>query len=129
MQESGIVKSILAGLVLLVATSAMAANKGSLQVGNSISVNGTQLQPGNYKLQWEGNGPNVELSILKGKNVVVTTTAHVIELSSPAMGDAATVQTSGDGTRSLAEVRFGGKRFALAIGDAAPKAEMQSSAK
>ena len=58
-------KSLFLGLALLLATSAFAANKGSLQVQEPITVNGTKLAAGDYKLQWDGTGPSVELSIMQ----------------------------------------------------------------
>ena len=60
-------KSFFLGLALLLATSAFAANKGSLSVQEPVTINGTQLKPGDYKVQWDGNGPSVELSITQGK--------------------------------------------------------------
>ena len=48
-------KSLFLGLALLLATSAFAANKGSLTVQEPMTVNGTQLKPGDYKVQWDGN--------------------------------------------------------------------------
>ena len=45
-------KSLFLGLALLLATSAFAANKGSLSVQEPITVNGTQLAPGDYNVEW-----------------------------------------------------------------------------
>jgi hypothetical protein len=104
-------KSLFLGLALLLATSAFAANKGSLQVQEPLNVNGTKLAPGDYKVQWDGTGPNVEMSILKGKT------------GSASPSDAAVVKNNGDGTKSLSEVRLNGKKFALAVGEEAAKAD------
>ena len=71
------------GLALLLASSAFAATKASLQLSNPVMVNGTKLKPGDYKVEWEGTGPNVELSIMQGKNVVAKVPAHVVELQRP----------------------------------------------
>jgi len=116
-------KSLFLGLALLLATSAFAANKGSLQVQEPINVNGTKLAPGDYKVQWDGAGPNVEMSILKGKNVVTKVPAHVVDLGAASPSDAAVVKNNGDGTKSLSEVRLSGKKFALAVGEEAAKAD------
>ena len=115
-------KSLFLGLALLLATSAFAANKGSLSVQEPITVNGTQLSPGDYKVQWEGTGPNVELSITQGKKVVAKVPAHMVDLGAPSPSDAAVVKNNG-GTRSLSEVRLGGKKFAFSIGEETSKAE------
>jgi lipopolysaccharide export system protein LptC len=116
-------KSLILGLALLLATSAFAANKGSLQVQEPLTVNGTRLAPGEYKVQWDGAGPNVELSILDGKKVVAKVPAHMIDLDRPSTTDSAVVKNNGDGTRTLSEVRLNGKKFSLAVGEEAAKAD------
>ncbi len=119
-------KGLLLGLALLLATSAFAAaNKGSMQLLNPVTVSGKQLPAGDYSVKWDGNGPNVELNILKGNKVVATTPARLIDLSQKPNGDAAVVKNNDDGSKSLSEIRFGGKRYALAIGQ--ETASMDSS--
>jgi hypothetical protein len=86
-------------------------------LSNPTTVNGTKLKPGSYKLEWEGTGPNVQLSIIQGKNVVAKVPAHVVDLPSPAANTAAVTKQNNDGTTSLSEVRFGGKKYALDLGD------------
>jgi len=116
-------KSLFLGLALLLATSAFAANKGSLQVQEPLTVNGTKLAPGDYKVQWDGTGPSVELSIMQGKKVVAKVPAHVVDLDKPSSMDAAVVKNNGDGTKVLSEVRLSGKKFSLAGGEEAAKAD------
>ena len=113
MKFATVSKSLVLGLALLLASSAFAGTRGSLQLYNPVTVNGTTLKPGDYKLQWEGNGPSVELSIMQGKNVIAKVPAHVIELQTPSANDAAVVKEDGAGTSSLAGIRFQGKKFAL----------------
>ena len=120
-------KSLVLGLALVLASSAFAATKGSLQLSNPVTVNGTQLKPGNYKLQWEGSGPNVELSILQGKNVVAKAPAHVIALQTPSANDAAVTRQNGSGPNSLAGVRFQGKTIALELANASDSMQAGSS--
>jgi len=114
---------------LLLATSAFAANKGSLQVSDPVTVSGKQLAPGAYTVKWEGNGPNVELNILQGKKVVATMPARLIDLNRSADGDSAVVRKNDDGSRTLAEIRFAGKKYALALGNESAKAEAGDSTK
>lgn len=116
-------KSFFLGLALLLATSAFAVNKGSLSVQEPVTINGTQLKPGDYKVQWDGNGPSVELSITQGKKVIAKVPAHLVNLEVPSQSDAAVVRNNGDGTKSLSEVRFSGKKFSLAVGEEAAKAD------
>jgi hypothetical protein len=116
--KSQLVKSLVLGLALMLAASAFALSKGSLQLSNAVTLNGTTLKPGEYKVQWEGSGPNVEVSILKGKNVVATTTAHVVDLQSPSDNDAALTHQNDSGPNTLSGLRFQGKKFALELTDA-----------
>jgi hypothetical protein len=122
-------KSMILGLALLLASSAFAATKGSLQLSNPVTVNGTQLKAGDYKVEWDGAGPNVEISILKGKNVVAKVPAHVVELQMPATSDAAVTRLNSGGPSTLAGLRFQGKKTALEFGDASDTMQAQGSSK
>ena len=120
-------KSLVLGLALMLASSAFAATKASLQLQSQVTVNGTKLKPGDYKVQWEGTGPNVEVSIMQGKNVVAKTQARVVDLSAPSANNAAVTTKNGDGTSALSGVRFEGKKFALELGEAADSMQSGSS--
>jgi len=117
MKFSTVSKSLVVGLALLLASSAFAATKADLSLPDQVTVNGTTIKPGDYKLQWDGTGPNVEVSILKGKTVVAKIPAKIVDLNSPAANTAVLVTTNSDGSRSLTGARFEGKRFALEIGE------------
>jgi len=127
MKRSTISKSLLLGMALLLATGAFAANKGSLQVQDPVTVIGKQLPAGDYQLKWDGKGPNVELSILKGNKVVATVPARLVDINQTASSDAAVVRKNEDGSRSLSEIRFSGKKYALAIGEEAATADTGES--
>lgn len=109
-------KSAVMGLALLFASSAFAASKANMTLNHPTTVNGTQLKAGDYKLEWEGSGPDVQLSIVQGKNVVAKVPAKVVELNSKSANDAAVLKDNGNGTTSLTEARFAGKNFSLKIG-------------
>src|SRR5215475_9704282 len=106
-------KSLVVGLALLLTSSAFAASKANFTLNSDASVNGTKLKAGDYKLEWDGSGPNVEVSILQGKKVVAKVPAKLVDVSSPYDNDAAVVKNNSDGSTSLSEARFGGKRFKL----------------
>jgi hypothetical protein len=130
MKFANLSKGLLLGLTLLLATSLFAAsNKGSLQTMSDVTVSGKTLPAGNYSLQWEGTGSNVQVNILKGKTVVASTPAHLVDLSQSASSDSAVIRNNDDGSKSLAEVRFGGKKYALQIGGEAGTAEAAGSSK
>ena len=109
-------KGLLLGLALLLAASAWASNKGSIEFADNVSVGGQQLKAGDYSLRWEGNGSNVELSILKGSKVVATTPAHLMDVSQSPSRDTVLTRTNADGSKALSQIQFAGKKFAIAVG-------------
>ena len=127
MKLSMISKGLLLGLALVLATSAFASNKGSIQLQEPVTVGSQQLPAGDYQVKWEGSGPNVELSILKGKKVVATAPARMFELGQSPGYDSAVVRKNDDGSRSLSEIRFSGKKYALALGSESAKADTGES--
>ena len=122
-------KLMFVGLGLLLATSAFAgdSHKAALQTFDTVQVSGKQLPAGEYQLKWDGNGPDVQLNILKNNKVVATTPAKLVELDQKNNGDAALVNKAADGSRQLTGVRFAGKKYALAIGEGTAQAEMKSA--
>jgi hypothetical protein len=127
MKFATVSKSLVMGLALLLASSAFAGTKASLTLQNPTVVNGAKLKPGDYKLQWDGSGPNVEVSIMQGKTVLAKVPAKVVDLSSPAQNNAAVVKHNDDGTSTLAGARFEGKKFALELGDSSDGMQAGSS--
>jgi ABC-type nitrate/sulfonate/bicarbonate transport system substrate-binding protein len=116
MKFATVSKSLVMGLALLLASSAFAATKASLTLQNPTTINGTQLKAGDYKLEWDGSGPTVEVSILQGKKVVAKVPAKLVDLNTVSQNNAAVLLKNGDGTTSLTGARFEGKKFALELG-------------
>ncbi|MFY9911788.1 MAG: hypothetical protein WCF22_19985 [Candidatus Sulfotelmatobacter sp.] len=129
MKFATVSKSLFMALALLLATGAFAATKASLELNDPVKVNGTTLKPGNYKVQWEGSGPNVELSITKGKQIVAKATAHMVDLPTPAANTAAVTVKNDDGPNSLTGLRFQGKKFALDLSGASSEGMQGGSSK
>jgi len=118
------------GLALFAASAfAASANKQSLEINHAVTVNGTTLKAGDYKLQWEGSGPSVELSIMQGKNVVAKVPARIVELQQNAANNAAVTKDGGNGTTELSGARFQGKKYALEIGASAEEMPASGSSK
>ncbi len=127
MKFATVSKSLVMGLALLLACNAFAATKASLSLQSPTTVNGTKLKAGDYKLEWDGSGPDVEVSILLGKTVLAKVPAKVVDLNSPAQNSAAVIKMNGDGTGTLAGARFQGKKFALELGDSGDGMQAGSS--
>ena len=92
-------------------------------------VAGKTLTPGSYNVTWEGQGQNVDLSIAKGKEVVVKTPAHLSDLPKPAANNAVVTKDNADGTRSLSQIQMSGKKFALDLGEPTGQTDVASRVK
>lgn len=123
MSVSKISKGLLLGVALLLATSGFAANKGSLQVDNPVTVNGKPLAAGEYTVKWDGSGPDVQLNIMRGKSVVATVPARMLDLEQAPGRDSVVTSVNSDGHKSLNEIRFSGKKYSFAVNAESAKAE------
>jgi hypothetical protein len=120
MKLSTFSKSLLPALALLLATSAFAANKaneGLFTVFDPLTVSGHQLAPGQYKLRWDGTGSSVELMILSQGKLVATVLAHMVELGKAELRNGTEANKNADGSLSLSQIDFAGKKYALAFGN------------
>ena len=127
MKFATVSKSLVMGLALLLASSAFATTKGKLTLQAPTTVNGTKLRAGDYKLEWDGSGPSVEVSIVSGKTVVAKVPGKIVDLQSPALSNTAVVKMNDDGTRTLSGAQFENKKFALQLGDSGDGMQAGSS--
>lgn len=102
-------------LALLLSTSLFAAtaSSGSMSLAQPVQLNGTQLKPGDYKITWEGTGPEVTVSVMQGKNVVAKAPAHLKDLEKNFSSNATLLVKNSDGSSTLNGIRFGGKKVAI----------------
>ena len=107
----------LLGSALLFSSAVLAgdANKGSLQLYEKVNVEGKALNPGHYTITWEGTGPDVQVTVLQGKQAVATFPAHVTEQKTRNSEDAYGSSAETDGSRNLTAIYPNGKRFSLEI--------------
>ncbi|HMH02402.1 MAG TPA: hypothetical protein VK555_13370, partial [Terriglobales bacterium] len=61
--------------------------------------------------------------------VVATIPARLIDLDRSATGNTSVIKRNGDGSKTLSEIRFAGKKYALALGDESAKADGGDSTK
>ena len=103
------------GSALLFSSAVLAgdANKGSLQLYEKVNVEGKLLNPGHYTVTWEGAGPDVQVTVLRGKQTVATFPAHLTEQATKNTEDAYGSNAETDGSRSLTTIYPSGRRFSL----------------
>ena len=111
---------ITAAMVFLIPALAFAGQKNSanLELDQSVTIAGTQLAPGQYKLIWEGNAPNVTVSFVEGKKTVATTPAKLV--SNTTNLEAIETATQADNTRVLQAVDL--KNVTIRFENAVPSA-------
>jgi hypothetical protein len=66
--------ALLSTLAVLFSLSAFARDNGqhSVDIPDTVRVGGTQLQPGHYKLEWQGTGPAVQVAFMRNGKTVAT---------------------------------------------------------
>ena len=47
-------------------------NAHSVEISDAVQIGGTKLKPGNYKVEWQGTGPAVQVSFQQNGKTVVT---------------------------------------------------------
>jgi hypothetical protein len=107
-------------LSLLLAGSAVAGNtnRSTLQFDETITVGSKQLPAGKYEVEWAGTGPDVELSISKGRETVAKVPAQLLPLQKAGAANGYSTNADQSGNKVLTEIFFGGKKYELSIGGA-----------
>lgn len=111
----------MAGLVgavaLCVATGAVAGTRQSMTVElrSASTLNGKEIAPGTYKVSWTGAGPEVKVSFLRGKKLVVEAPGKFVERNSKAADDGLVCRKGESGPPLISEIRFGGENRVLVL--------------
>jgi len=127
MKFATVSKILVLGLALVTASTAFAATKASLILANPTKVSGTTLNAGKYILEWEGSGPNVEVSVMQGKTVLTKLQAKLVK--SPLGLAAISTKKDAEGNTVLTGVQFDGKTFALELSESNNSVESASASK
>jgi hypothetical protein len=111
------ISTVLFGAALLFSSVALAkdTNKTTLNLTETLNVDGKPLNPGKYKVQWDGTGPTVQVTVLQGKQAVATFPAHLTEQANQNPADAYGSSAQPDGSRSLTAIYIGGKHSVLQV--------------
>ena len=117
LSRNRILQGILLASAVLLATSAFASNKASFELQHPTQVGDKQLAPGTYTVQWQGSGDQIQMNILQRNKEVASIPGHVVTMEAASPYDSALVNVNQDGSRSLSQIRFRGKKFALVVND------------
>jgi hypothetical protein len=111
--------SITLASLLLAAAAFASPSKGTLKLFEPVTVQGKQLAPGKYTVEWNGEGPNVQLNIADGKNSVTAIPARIVPVNTKNRTSGYASAKQQDGRSELTNVFFEGKAFELQIGETA----------
>jgi hypothetical protein len=69
--------TLLSILAVLSPLSVLARDKNqhSVDIPATVQVAGTELKPGNYKVEWQGTGPDIQVTFLQNGKTVATVPA------------------------------------------------------
>jgi len=93
------------------------ANKMTVRIDEKVIVDGKILEIGKYTAEWSGDGPNVQITLLRGKDTVATFPAQIKQEASPNSTDAIGTTDGPDGTKQLTSIYPNGKRVSIQLND------------
>ena len=100
----------------LLANDHSAKHSINTQIYQPVTVAGTALAPGQYKVEWTGTGPAVNAEFKLNGKTVATAPATVSDVVNEP--NAVTMQKESDGTQAITSIT--GKKEALKFGTEAP---------
>ena len=117
------------GAALLLASGVIAgeSNKTNVSLADKETVEGKTLEPGTYKVEWTASGPNVQVTLTKGKQQVASFPAQLTEQATTNSATAYSTNAATDGTKSLTAIYVGGKKSILQIEQASANNQNTSS--
>jgi hypothetical protein len=106
-------------VALTVAGSLFAATKKSVNVNllSDMSLNGKELSAGHYKITWDEGSPETAVTVAKDGKVVAEGKGKLVERDTPALDDAVVSHKSANGSPTLSEIRFRGKKAVLVLSE------------
>ncbi|HET6181949.1 MAG TPA: hypothetical protein VFE61_33845 [Candidatus Sulfotelmatobacter sp.] len=93
--------------VLGMCGSALAQDNAHLvEISNAVEIGGTRLKPGDYKVEWQGTGPAVQVTFQQNGKTVVTVPGTLKTNDDQVKQDAIVTEATGAGTSTLKEIDF-----------------------
>lgn len=117
MKASMLSGSLFAAVLLCsIPTFASHMVKKSLDIHETISVQGVQLAPGSYRFEWNEPGPNVDVKIIHNGETVATVPAHMVQEGNSNGQNGYSIKPESNGDKyHLTELFFSGEKYNLQI--------------
>ena len=88
-------------------------NQHSVEISSVVQIGNTKLQPGYYRVEWQGAGPAVQVSFQQKGKTLVTVPGTLETNDDQVTQDAVVIDATGGDTSILKEIRFGHHKEAL----------------
>jgi hypothetical protein len=110
--------ALLSTLALLTPLGAFARDKNqhSVSFPDPVQVGSAQLQPGTYKVKWDGSGPEVQVSFVRDGKTVATVPGTLKTKDTAVVQDDIVVEPVSGSGKALREIDFGHQQEALVFG-------------
>lgn len=107
--------ALLSMLALLSSVSASARDKNqhSVEIPYSVQVGSTQLKPGNYKVEWQGTGPEIQVNFVRDGKTVATVPGTLKTNDTQVVQDDIVTGGSSANPPTLEEIDFGRNKESL----------------
>lgn len=95
-------------LALLSTVSAFARDKNqhSVELSDSVQVGNAQLKPGNYKVEWQGTGSEIQITFIRDGQTVATVPGTVKTNDAKVVQDEIVTEDTSANTKTLKEIDF-----------------------
>jgi methionine-rich copper-binding protein CopC len=80
-------------------------NQRTVEISEVVQVGETQLQPGTYKVEWQGTGPQVQVNFTHNGKTVATVPG-TLKTNANVAHDEIVTQTTSANAKSLQEIDF-----------------------
>ena len=106
--------TVLSTLALLFPLAALGrGNSHSVDISDAVQIGSTQLQPGNYRVEWQGSGSVVQVSFQQNGKTVVTVPATLKTADNEVTQDAVLTNKTNADISTLKEIDFGRQKESL----------------
>ena len=109
---------------LMATLSALARNTAWVKLNYPAALQGKQLAAGEYKVAWETHSPEAVVTLTQEKQVIATVQGKWVDRDAKYEVSSVVYAINPDGSRTVREIRFAGRRGALVFGDEAAKSQL-----
>ena len=105
------------GLLGISAAWGQTKNEHEVTITSPVQIGSTQLEPGHYKVAWEGAGPTVRVQFLRNGKTVATSDAQVVTEDQGSQYDDVVTTKTGTNTSTLTKIDFQNQKESLVFAD------------